>query len=282
MTSIKQRQSNNLREIREAHSSSTGIFFKEKKSFYRKKSAFQNIEVFENDYFGRVLLLDGLVQTTDRDEFFYHEMLVHPALVTHPSPENGLVIGGGDGGALKEILRYPLNDVCLVEIDPQVIEVSKKYFPWLSLSLEDERSELIIADGSKYIKETNKTFDVIFIDSSEPVGPSSPLHEKHFYMDLKSCLKEKGIVVAQVGSLFYHLDSIKKKAAFLKNCFNFVNFYTSPVPTYPGGYWCYVFLSDEIRYHDIKRKPRSGLQYYNPDIHNAAFALPNFVKNILS
>jgi len=267
-------------EEREYHSPSSGIFFKLKRLLYRDKSDYQKIEVIENEYFGRVLLLDDLVQTSERDEFFYHEMLVHPAFVSHPSPQSILVIGGGDGGALKEILRYPIEHACLVEIDQQVIDVSKEYFPWLLPSLEDERTELIIADGIEFIEKTDKKFDIVFIDSSDPTGPSVSLHERDFYENLKRCLNLEGIVVLQAGSPFYHLDSIKKKDAFLKKLFENVCFYTSPVPTYPGGSWCFVFLSDEAQPLKIKRDPPRGLKYFNLDIHQAAFSLPNFIKDL--
>ncbi len=267
-------------EEREYHSPSSGIFFKLKRLLYRDKSDYQKIEVIENEYFGRVLLLDGLVQTTERDEFFYHEMLAHPAFVTHPSPQNILIIGGGDGGVLKEILRYPIKNACLVEIDQQVIDVSKEYFPWLLPSLEDERTELVIADGSEFIEKTDKKFDIILIDSSDPTGPSVSLHERDFYEKLKRCLNIDGIVASQAGSPFYHPESIKKKDVFLKKLFKIVCFYMSPVPTYPGGSWCFVFLSDGVQPLKIKRDPPRGLKYFNLAIHQAAFSLPNFLKDL--
>jgi spermidine synthase len=280
MSTKKENREAVLSEEREYHSQSSGIFFKLKRLLHRDRSDYQKIEVIENEYFGRILLLDGLVQTSERDEFFYHEMLVHPAFVSHPSPQNILVIGGGDGGALKEILRWPIKHSCLVEIDQQVIDVCQEYFPWLLPSLEDDRTELVIADGSEFIAKTDKKFDVVFIDSSDPAGPSACLHERDFYEKLKRCLNPEGIAVSQAGSPFYHLDSIKKKDAFLKKLFKNVCFYTSPVPTYPGGSWCFVFLSDEVQPLKIKRNPPRGLKYFNLDIHQAAFSLPNFLKNL--
>ena len=280
MSAKKENRKVDPSEQREYHTLSSGIFFKLKRLLYRDKSDYQKIEVIENEYFGKVLLLDGLVQTTERDEFFYHEMLVHPAFVAHPAPQNILIIGGGDGGALKEILRYPIKHACLVEIDQQVVDISKEYFPWLLPSLEDERTELIIADGIEFIEKTDKKFDVVFIDSSDPVGPSASLNERDFYENLKRCLNLEGIVVLQAGSPFYHLESIKKKDAFLKNLFKNVCFYTSPIPTYPGGSWCFIFLSDEVQPLKIKRDPPRGLKYFNLDIHKAAFSLPNFLKDL--
>lgn len=271
-------QKRNMQEKKEFYSPSTGIFFKIRDLLYEENSSFQKIEVFQNDYFGKILVLDGLIQTTEKDEFFYHEMLVHPSLVTHSDPQNILVIGGGDGGVLKEILRYPVKKVCLVEIDGQVIDVAKKYFPWLSPALKDERVELVISDGSEFIQKSRKKFDVVIVDSSEPVGPSLTLHAKDFYEGLKSRLTKGGIVLAQVGSPFYHFKAFHEKASFLKNIFQVVSFYTSPVPTYPGGSWGYVFLSEGTQPTNIKRNPPPGLKYYNLDVHRAAFMLPNFLK----
>jgi len=266
-------------EFKEYYTPSSGIFFKASKQLYKQDSPYQKIEVIENEHFGRILLLDGLVQTTEKDEFFYHEMLVHPVFLSHPEPRSVLIIGGGDGGVLKEVLRYPVENVCLVEIDPQVIKVSQEYFPWLSTCLKNERTELIIADGTEFIGQTNKTFDIVCVDSSEPVGPSVSLHEEDFYQNMKRCLREDGIIAAQAGSPFYHLDSIRKKNDFLKSLFKIVNFYSSPVPTYPGGSWAFVFLSDKVHPSDIKGNPPEELKYFNPDIHRAAFSLPNFFKD---
>jgi len=265
-------------ELREYYSPSHGIFFHVKKHLYRRDSPYQRIEVIDNKYFGKVLLLDGLVQVTERDEFFYHEMLVHPACIAHPSPRNLLIIGGGDGGALKEILRYSIEQAFLVEIDNQVIDVSKKFFPWLSSSLMDKRVKLVIANGVEFIEKTDKKFDIIFIDSSDPVGPSVSLHERDFFKKIKSRLAPRGILVSQVGSPFYHLTSIKEKRIFLQKLFQIIRFYVSPVPSYPGGNWCFVFLSDEIKPLNVRRDPPPGLRYFNKDIHRAAFALPNYLR----
>jgi spermidine synthase len=202
-------------------------------------------------------------------------------LITHPSPRDILIIGGGDGGVLKEILLYPVKRLCLVEIDSQVIEVSKNFFPWLSPALEDERVELVIADGEEFIHQTNRKFDVVLVDSSDPVGPSSRLHEKDFYRDLKSYLNPKGVVVTQSGSPFYHLEELKKKSVFLGKIFKVVRFFTGQVPSYPGGVWCYVYLSEEISPFKLLRQPPRGLKYFNQEIHKQAFSLPNFLKDKL-
>lgn len=280
MTAIKSRRRKALLERREYHTASSGIFFKAKRLLYRRNSPYQKIEIIHNAHFGNILILDGLIQTTEKDEFYYHEMLVHPACVCHPSPQNILIIGGGDGGALKEILRYPVKSACMVEIDRQVVAACRQFFPWLSSALKDKRAELVIGDGRKFIEETERRFDIVLIDSSDPVGPSVPLHEGKFYKNLKRCLKSGGIVAAQVGSPFFYQESIEKKNSFLKKLFRFVRFYTGPIPTYPGGSWCYVFLSDEVQPLRIKRNPPPGLKYFNLEIHRAAFSLPNFLKGL--
>jgi spermidine synthase len=281
MTLEKRTQKKNPSEEREYHTPSNGLFFEVKKRLFRQESQYQRIEVFENEHFGRMLLLDGLVQTTEKDEFFYHEMLVHPAFLVHPSSRDLLIIGGGDGGVLKEVLRYPVESVCFVEIDPLVIEVCQEYFPWLSPALKDERTELVISDGREFIQKTDRKFDIIFIDSSDPVGPSALLHEKDFFSGIKKCLNEDGIVVGQAGSPLYSMDSIKKKNDFLRTLFRIVSFYTSPVPTYPGGIWSFFYISDRVQPLEIKGSPPAGLHYFNPDIHRAAFSLPEFFKNKL-
>ncbi|MGD9346169.1 MAG: polyamine aminopropyltransferase [Candidatus Aminicenantes bacterium] len=269
-----------IEEIREYHDSSVGLFFNVDSILYSGRSAYQKIDVINNKSFGNVLLLDGLVQTTEKDEFFYHEMLVHPACTTQSSFQNALIIGGGDGGALKEILRYPGETVCHVEIDAQVIEVGKEYFPWLSPCLDDQRVELVIADGLEFLKETERTFDVVFVDSSEPVGPSVSLHRRDFYESLKKRLnEEEAVITAQIGSPLYHLEFIRESSAVFKEIFKIVRFYVGPAPSYPGGSWCYVFLSDNVDPLAFRREPAPGLKYYNLDTHRGAFALPPFIRD---
>jgi len=271
----------NKKEKREYHSCSNGIFFEIKSTLYKKKSRFQEIEVIENPYFGHMLFLDELVQTTEKDEFFYHEMLIHPAMVTHSDPRQVLIIGGGDGGALKQALCHPIEEVRMVEIDPDVIAVAKKYFPWLLPSLEDERTSIVIADGRKFLEDSRGEYDVVFIDSSEPIGPSVTLHERSFYKLIKDSLSPQGIACAQVGAPFFQMESLKRAKNDLEDIFRIVRFYLAPVPTYPGGNWCYVYLSDQVDPFAIKREPPTDLLYYNLEIHKAAFALPNYLRKIL-
>jgi spermidine synthase len=267
-----------IRDIREYHTPSSGLFFKPRRRLLSTRTRFQKMEIYETDSFGRVLLLDGLVQTTERDEFFYHEMLVHPAMSIHGRPEQVLIIGGGDGGALREVLRYGVKRASLVEIDAAVIEACRKYFPGLACSFEDPRALVKIADGNDFIRNSGESFDVVLVDSSDPVGPSAVLHERGFFASLKKRLRPGGIIAAQAGSPLFHLDHLRRKAAFLKKLFRFAAYYLGPAPTYPGGFWCYAFLSDEVDPATAAAPSLPpGLRYFNLEIARAALALPEFL-----
>jgi spermidine synthase len=269
-------------EAREYQTATSGIFFTVQEVLYEGRSKFQRIEIIRNEDYGRVLLLDGLVQTTEKDEFYYHEMLVHPALTSHANPKNVLIIGGGDGGALREVLKHPVEKAWLVEIDGKVIEACRDHFPWLKSTFRDPRAELVVADGNVFIDKVRETFDVILVDSSDPVGPSTVLHQEAFYRKLRSKLNPGGIVAAQAGSLMLHLDSHARKSVFLKRIFKHSPLYLGPVPTYPVGMWCYNFLSDKVDPAKIKTLyVPDGLKYFNPDVYRAAFALPNFLAERL-
>jgi len=267
-------------EFREFHTPSSGIFFRAKRRVLAEKTPFQKMEIYETESYGRVLLLDGLVQTTEKDEFFYHEMLVHPALMSHPRPRDVLIIGGGDGATLREVLRHRVRRAVLVEIDGRVIEACRRYFPGLAASFGNRRAEIVVDDGNRFIRETDRRFDAILVDSSDPVGPSAVLHRKAFYAALKRCLRPGGIIAAQAGAPLFHLGHLRRKRAFLKELFAFALYYVGPVPTYPGGLWCYAFLSDRVDpMKGLRRNVPRNLKYYHADVHRAAFALPEFLKD---
>ncbi len=268
-------------EFREYHTPTSGVFFRTDKVLCSRTSPFQKIEVFDHKFYGKVLFLDGLVQTTERDEFYYHEMLVHPALACHPAPESVLIIGGGDGGALKQVLSYPVKHATLVEIDADVIDVCREHFPWLRACFKDKRAELVVADGNEFLAQSQRTFDVVLVDSSDPVGPSAVLHQKDFFGKLKKRLNPGGVAASQSGSLLLHQATFRPKAKFLKSLFKVARFYVGPVPTYPGGTWVYNFVSESVDPLDIKRKPPSGLGYYNAEVHRAAFSLPNNLRKLV-
>lgn len=267
-----------MKEFKEYHSSDAGIFFKIDKILLNKRSKFQKIFLFKNKTFGKILTLDGLVMLTEKDEFFYHESLVHPALSLIKNPYKILVIGGGDGKTLYEIFRHKPFEVHLVEIDEEVINVSKRHFRWGNI-FKNRNLKIFIQDGVKFVKNTKNKYDVIIIDSSDPVGPAKRLYRKDFYLNLKRILKKKGILVLQAESPFYHKKIQRKIYSELSEIFKICKFYISPVPTYPGGIWGYLFCSD---FYDplkakIKRIPK-GIKFYSKEIHRAIFNMAKFIK----
>ncbi len=271
----------------ERHTPNVGITIKCRRTLFSKKSRFQQIDCLETQEFGRMLLLDGLVMTTERDEFIYHEMLIHPAMHIHKCAKRALVIGGGDGGAIRELCRYPfLEEIVLCEIDREVVECSKKYLPQISSRLSDKRVKLVFEDGAEFLKDSGK-FDVIFVDSTDPIGAAKALFSIEFYRLCQKRLAPGGILVAQSESPFYHLEIIKEMARDVISAgFDTVRFYTAPIPTYPGGYWSWLLASKEELV--IKRPGNilpdseySHLNYYNLEVHEAAFKLPCFFKRAL-
>ncbi len=263
---------------------SLGITLKAAKTLYAGKSEYQEIAVIETEQYGRMLVLDGTVQTTVNDEFIYHEMIVHVPLNTHKNAENILIVGGGDGGAVREALRYPsVKRVVLAEIDPAVIEVSRRFFPEISCGLDDRRVEIIVGDGIKYVEGNPDMFDVVIVDSTDPVGPATGLFANSFHKSISRCLKHDGIYVAQNESPFLHTELIKKVHGSVRAVFPIAKLFTSPVPTYPGGYWCFIIGSKV--YDPLSCEYKAGkineTRYYNPEIHKASFALPSFLKKEL-
>ena len=252
-------------------------------------SSVQDLVVFENARFGTVLALDGIVQTTQADEFVYHEMLAHVPLIAHGKPEQVLIIGGGDGGMLREVSRHKnIQRIVMVEIDGSVVEFSKKYLPTLSNgAFDDSRFQLIIADGAKFVKETQDRFDVIICDSTDPIGPAEVLFTKEFYGDCKNILKKGGIFVNQNGVPFLQSSEVQNTYERRKPFFTDTSFYVAAVPTYVGGLMAFGWATDEMSYRDLSleelqhriQKIEGKLHYYNAEIHKASFALPNYVKD---
>jgi spermidine synthase len=254
----------------------------------RQKTAVQDLIIFENDLLGRVLALDGVVQTTQADEFVYHEMMVHVPLISHPHPEFVLIIGGGDGGILREVIRHKqVKKIVMVEIDGSVVEMSKRFLPTLSNgAFEDSRLELVIADGAQFVKETSDRFDVIICDSTDPIGPGEVLFTQEFYGDCKKILNDKGIFVNQNGVPFMQPFELRDTYERRRLFFQDTSFYLAPVPTYVGGFLAFGWASDDLSYKDLNieqinqriQEIEGELKYYNAEIHRACFALPNFVK----
>ncbi len=254
---------------------------------FNERSPYQEILVIKTSVFGNMLVLDGYIQTTEKDEFFYHEMITHPALCTHPSPRQVLVIGGGDGGTVREVLRHPsVEEVTMVEIDGQVIHVSKKYLPKISSALEDEKLNLLIEDGIKYLPGKKNVFDIIIIDSSEPEGPSEALFTKEFYEQANEALKPEGILVAQTESPFYNSDIIAASNRYMKEIFPEAHLLLVPVPSYPGGLWSFTMGSKKHRPSSEQASHQAskltGCRYFSPEIHRSSFILPPFVRDIIS
>lgn len=253
---------------------------------YSKKSAFQEIVVLDTGAFGKMLVLDGYIQTTEKDEYIYHEMITHVPLFTHPSPRKVLIIGGGDGGAAREAIKHQETEkVIMAEIDREVTEVSMRYFPSISCALSDSRVEVHCEDGLKYLPGKDNMFDVIIVDSTEPVGPSAGLFGKEFYSLAYRALKEDGILVAQTESPFYNSDLISRSYSRLSELFSFAGLYLSPVPSYPGGLWSFTMGSKKYHPGDIAGTERirqvNNCRYYSTEIHRSAFILPPFVSALL-
>ncbi|EEG77598.1 polyamine aminopropyltransferase [Dethiobacter alkaliphilus] len=245
------------------------------------KTPFQDLAVIDTLQFGKMLVLDGMVQTTEQDEFVYHEMIAHIAMQAHPNPKDVLVVGGGDGGAIREVIKYDsVESATLVEIDEAVVEMSKKYLPGISVGLSDPRVNVLIADGIKHVKESVGKYDVILVDSTEPVGPAVGLFSQDFYAGIYRALKKDGMLVAQTESPFFNRDLIRSAYSRIKSVFPLTKLYLASIPTYPSGLWSFTVGSKCYEPEEGKQKPVET-KYYNSAVHKGAFCLPNFVSELL-
>lgn len=244
----------------------------------RHDGPFGEVAVAEHKFFGRVLILDGVVQLTERDEHYYHEMLVHVPLHLHPQPENVLIIGGGDGGTLREVLKHAeVKRAVLAEIDLSVIETSKRFLPTLSTGFSDPRVEIRIGDGAEYVAESRDAFDVILVDCTDPVGPATSLVTEEFFTNASKALKAEGLLVAQTESLHFHLDFIKETQRKLRASFRYADLYAVSLATYAGNWWTFSLGSKSLDPRSVARSPRIETKYYAEDVHRNAF-LPLSVK----
>lgn len=261
-----------------------GLTCKVERTLLVEKTPFQHLAVLETAQFGRMLVLDGMVQTTERDEFVYHEMIAHVAMQTHPEPRRVCVIGGGDGGAVREVLKYPrVERVTLVEIDRRVVEASKEYLPTISAGLSDPRVECLFADGIEHIREQKNAYDVILVDSTEPVGPAVGLFSEGFYSSCFDSLTAQGVLVAQTESPFYNGEILRKAAGAIGRVFPLARTYLASVPTYPSGLWSFTLGSKGTDPLEIEPKLEGiATRYYTAEVHRAAFALPRFVQELLA
>lgn len=263
--------------------------FRIDKVLHRSKSGFQSIEILESRYFGRILALDGVVQTTERDEFVYHEMIAHQPMMAHGGVNDVLIIGGGDGGALREVLRHPVDKAVMVEIDGDVVSLSREYLPNLSGgAFDDSRAELIIGDGFGYVVETERSFDVIIVDSTDPFGPGEILFTDEFYRNCRRVLRRGGVMVTQNGVPFFQGNEVSTTAKRMAPHFSDVAFYGCVVPTYVGGYMSLAWAGDDANLRkvplaDISARAGSvGIagRYWSPEIHLCAFVLPPFIREL--
>ncbi|MCW8826177.1 MAG: polyamine aminopropyltransferase [Gammaproteobacteria bacterium] len=266
---------------------SYGQEFRVDRLYFENKTDHQHLVIFENALFGRVMALDGVIQTTEADEFIYHEMLTHVPLLAHGNVKSVLIIGGGDGGILREVCKHTgVEEITQVEIDDQVVEMCKEYLPNHSAgAYDDPRVEIVIDDGANYVKNCDRQFDLIISDSTDPIGPAEVLFTEDFYGNCKSCLKPEGIMVTQNGVAYMQLDEVVNTALRFKPHFADRSFYSAAVPTYIGGIMTFAWGSDnpaarqqtletiEERYQSAEIKTR----YYNPAIHLASFALPQYI-----
>lgn len=255
-----------------------------------RKTEFQELVIFENPRFGRVLALDGVVQTTEQDEFCYHEMLAHVPILAHGETRRVAIIGGGDGGALEEVLKHSgVERAVMVEIDPGVVELSREYLPSIcGDAFDDARTELVFADGTKFVKDTDETFDVIMVDSTDPLGPAVPLFGEAFYADCRDRLSERGIMVTQSGVTFMQQEEAAGTYGRMKTLFEDAALYLTQVPTYGAGYmtlgWgCRSREPRRTSAETIERRYReSGIatRYYSPAVHAASFSLPGYIEEL--
>ena len=256
---------------------------------YSAKSRFQQIDVYDTPAFGRVLVLDGCLMLTEKDEFIYHEMIVHPAMAVKPDIKSVLVIGGGDGGCIRELCKYDsIEKIDLCEIDREVIKVCREFLPQTSLRMDDIRAELHIADGLKFVRRQKEAYDLIIVDSTDPFGPGEGLFTREFYGNCLSALTADGILINQHESPYYPEDALACQRAHrqLHAVFGKAWVYQAHIPTYPSGHWLFGFASKsrrDPRAFDGEAWDALGIKtrYYNTELHKGSFALPNYVKEML-
>lgn len=273
----------------EKHTEHVQLSIQVDKQLYSSQSEFQRIDIFESPEFGRFLTLDGYMMLTEKDEFVYHEMMVHVPMAVHPNVKKVLVIGGGDGGTVRELSRYKMiEEIDLVEIDEEVVEACIKHLPQTACGFEDTRVKCYYDDGLKFVRKYENTYDLILVDSTDPFGPGEGLFTKEFYGNCYKALKEDGIMVNQHESPFYKEDAYAMQRAHKRivESFPISKVYQAHIPTYPSGHWLFGFASK--KYHPINdqrveewKKLNLKTKYYNEQLHKGAFALPNFVEEML-
>jgi len=266
------------------HPYGVGIAFEIKKKLIERKTKYQKIEVYLTKNFGKVLIIDNLIQSIEKGEESYHELLAHPALFSHPSPKNVLIIGGGEGATLREVLRHPVKEVKMVDIDEEMVKIAKKYLKFDRGAFKDKRAEIIIEDGFKYIKENNRKYDVIIVDATDPGETAScPLYTIEFFKLCYENMSKNGIFVTQGGtSIFINHERIKYVYSNLKKVFKDVKIYSAPVF---GLLPDWVFIAATKGNINIEKKPKrkikNNLLFYTPEMHPGLFVLPPSLNSYL-
>ena len=273
----------------EPHADDVKLSFKVVRQLYSGESGYQRIDVFETVEFGRLLVIDGYVMLTEKDEFIYHEMLTHVPMAVHPNVESVLIIGAGDGGIVRELSRYgSVKAIELVEIDELVVKVSKEFFPGVACCFDDERLTVFHEDGLDFVKKREGKYDLVIVDSTDPIGPGESLFTKEFYENCHRALKGGGIMVNQHESAFYSGDALAMRQMHksIHRTFEISRIYQAHIPTYASGHWLLGFASK--RYHPVRDLNadawnRLGIatRYYNTNLHRGAFFLPNYVQAML-
>jgi spermidine synthase len=271
--------------VEERHRGITSKGFLARRVLFEGKSPYQTVTIVETVGLGRMLLNDGMVMLSERDEFIYHEMISHVPLFVHPNPERVLIIGGGDGGTAREVLLHPEVKIYrMVEIDEMVVNACREHIPLTASVLTNPRLQLTIGDGVKFVADTDERFDVVLVDSTDPVGPAQPLFGEPFYRNVLRILNDGGVVVSQGESPFYEAETQRSVLRVLHAVFEHTHIYNFPNLTYPGGFWSFTFASQglcPLADFDPARVAASGIhfRYYTEEIHRAAFALPAFMKD---
>ncbi|MDD3470838.1 MAG: polyamine aminopropyltransferase [Thermoguttaceae bacterium] len=273
----------------EKHSETVEFSIRVDRVLHTAQSEFQRIDVFESEEFGRFLTLDGVMMLTEKDEFIYHEMIVHVPMAVHPSVRRVLLIGAGDGGAVRELVKYSqIEQIDMVEIDQQVVEVCRQYLPQTACCLDDPRLAIHYADGLKFVRSQTDRYDLIIVDSTDPFGPGEGLFTREFYGNCERALRADGVMVNQHESPFYAKDRVAMCRAHkrIAESFPICAVYQAHIPTYPSGHWLFGFAS--LRYHpvhDLRADEWNALglktRYYNTRLHQGAFALPTYVQEEL-
>ncbi len=273
----------------EFHSKDVKFSVRIDKQLYSGKSDFQRIDVYDSDEFGKFFTLDGYIMITEKDEFIYHDMIVHVPMATNPNIENVLVIGAGDGGTVRELVRYKsIKKIDMVEIDKMVVDVCREYFPNSTCGLDDKRVNLLFEDGLKFISDKVNEYDLIIVDSTDPIGPGEGLFTSEFYGNCYKALSKDGILVNQHESPFYpeYARQMQRAHKRIREFFPISKVYQVHIPTYASGHWLFGFASktyDPVKDMDADKWNSLGLKtgYYNTEIHRGAFAIPNYVKELL-